>query len=91
MFHHYWKMHQKCPHCAIQFEREEGFFIMAIYMAYAVDILLMAPLLVITIMRHYPIEWLMIIAGIILVLFAPFTVRLTRTLWLYLDEWLDPR
>ncbi len=64
---------------------------MSIYMAYAVNILLVSPILVGGYLRGMSINWILGISLGVMSLFAPLSVRFTRALWLYLDEWLDPR
>ena len=91
IFRSFWRMNQYCPHCQIQFEREAGFFLMSIYMGYAVDMIIVAPILVIMILKGFAIEPILKVVVMILLPLTPLVFRLTRLIWLYLDDALDPR
>lgn len=84
-------MNTHCPECGIPFERETGFFLMSIYFAYAVDVLVVAPFIVWSVIHKLPIWLLLGGMAVALLLLSPFTLRFTRVLWLHLDELFDPR
>jgi uncharacterized protein (DUF983 family) len=85
------RMHSHCGHCRLKFEREQGYFVGAIYINYAATVLIAVPGFFI----------LDIFAGITidrqLALWIPFAVVFpllffhhSRSLWLVLDHWLNP-
>lgn len=84
-------MHPECPVCGVRFERESGFFLMAIYLAYAVDVLLIAPFVVWAVAQELAIWLIMLVLALAVLALSPFTLQYTRVLWLHLDEVFDPR
>jgi hypothetical protein len=83
-------MNETCPHCHIRFEREEGYFTMAIFIAYLLGLALMA--LTIGLMWYWsaPLQAYYWVPTAVLLLASPLIFRYGRVLWLYIDEWLDP-
>ena len=84
------KMNKTCPHCGLEFEREPGYFYVAMLVSYAMFVAEMVALGIATNVlsgaSHNP--WLYI--GIILttgVLLSPFNFRYSRVILLY---WLTP-
>ena len=92
VFQSFLTMHPTCPHCAIRFEREEGFFAMSIFLGY---LLLLLPISVALLAAYgvgAPSVWHYFWATSAAVIFsAPWVFRYARIWWLYLDQWLDPR
>ncbi|MBE7177603.1 MAG: DUF983 domain-containing protein [Mucilaginibacter polytrichastri] len=83
------KMHKNCPHCGLTFEREPGYFYVAMFVSYAMNVAQMVTLAVATyILTGSESPWLYI--GILLgvaVLLSPFNFRYSRIVLLY---WLTP-
>jgi uncharacterized protein (DUF983 family) len=84
-------MRRACVRCGLKFEREQGYFVGAIYINYAATVLIAVPGFFI----------LDVFTGITinqqLALWIPFTVIFpliffhhSRSLWLVLDHWLNP-
>ena len=85
------KMHERCPVCALKFEREQGYFLGAMYISYglALAIILFFTILVWAVTRASIVKD--VIWGIILFLpFAPSVTLLARILWIYFDQAVDP-
>jgi uncharacterized protein (DUF983 family) len=84
------KMHNRCPHCALKFEREPGYFYVSMFVSYAMSVAEM----VTTCLATYVLTgidndfWLYlgIALGTVIVL-APFNFRYSRLILLY---WLSP-
>jgi hypothetical protein len=70
-------MHAQCPHCALTFEREQGYFVGAIYVNYAATTLI-------------AIAGLLLLWGSFAILFPLFFFRYSRSLWLSLDYLFNP-
>ena len=85
------RMNERCPHCGLKFEREQGYFLGAMYISYGiatVAISLLA-LLVWAVLRWDLPESV----GAGFVLFVPAASLVTffsRVLWIYLDQSIDP-
>ena len=84
------RMNPACPKCAADFEREDGYFLGAMYFSYGFGLVLLAG----------PIGWLIVartdptivvtVALLLLVALAPFLFRYSRVTWLHFDHLFDP-
>lgn len=91
VFYTLWKMHTHCPVCGIEYEREQGYFMMAIFFGYILGFLAILPFCIILYLNEAPIIWYFIVSITILTLLSPFIFRYSRVLWMHVDELLDPR
>ncbi len=84
------RMKPYCTACGLKFEREEGYFLGAMYISYALALitisLLTAALWAWNGRLFRDIVW----AVVLFVPLAPFLTLLARTLWIYLDQAIDP-
>ena len=84
-------MYERCSGCGLKFEREDGYFLGAMYIGYGLGVLVIAALaaLVWSVMK-----WSILksgAAGIVLFLpLAPVVTWLARVLWIYMDQAIDP-
>ena len=85
-------MHEHCPVCGLQFERERGYFIGSMYLSYTISmILILLPMLVIYILcPELDLGWIVLIASALYLPFVPVAWRYSRILWMYLDRWAWP-
>jgi uncharacterized protein (DUF983 family) len=85
------KMHQACPACGLKFEREQGYFLGAMYISYA---LALVTILVFALLLWFFFRWSIqktaIWAVVFFVPLAPTLTLLSRVLWIYLDQAVDP-
>ena len=85
------KMHERCPGCGLKFEREQGYFLGAMYISYAIALLIITIFAVLLwAFTRWSIERVVIAAFLI---FLPLAVPVTlfsRVLWIYLDRTIDP-
>lgn len=83
------KMHKNCLHCNFSFEREPGYFYVAMFVSYALNVALLVTLGVATyILTHSENPWLY--TPVLLVsafLLSPVNFRYSRVILLY---WLTP-
>jgi len=84
-------MNEDCGACGIHFERESGYFSMSIFIAYVMAAVISIPVMVFVYLYQLPSHWYYLAPSILIVLFIPALFRYSRIIWLYLDEWLDPR
>lgn len=84
------KMHEKCPHCGFHFEIEPGYFYVAMFVSYAMNIAEMVTLAVgiylLTGNLESPWLYITVLLGTAFAL-APFNFRYSRVILLY---WLTP-
>jgi hypothetical protein len=84
-------MYECCPVCGLTFEREEGYFLGAMYISYGLalsTILLIA--LILWMLTRWWITTAMIWAVCLFLPLAPAIALFSRVLWIYLDQKLDP-
>lgn len=83
------KMHKNCPHCNFEFEVELGYFYVAMFVSYAMNVALLVTLGVATyILTHSENPW--VYTPILLIsafLLSPLNFRYSRVILLY---WLTP-
>ncbi len=83
-------MEPRCTVCGLKIEREEGYFLGAMYISYAFALLTIAALtaLLWTWDRHFFRD---ILGALLLFLpLAPFLTLFARTVWVYLDHDPEP-
>jgi uncharacterized protein (DUF983 family) len=84
-------MRERCPACDLKFEREEGYFLGAMYIGYA---LALGMITIFGLLLWYVVGWPFqktVIAAVLLFLpFAPVLTLMARVLWIYLDQTIDP-
>jgi uncharacterized protein (DUF983 family) len=85
------RMNERCPVCGLQFEREQGYFLGAMYISFGIGIALIALFATgLWIATNWSLQK---VVGWGLVLFLPFVPPITlfsRVLWIYLDRAVDP-
>ena len=91
VFRSFLGMYRDCPRCGVHFEREHGYFLNAMFFAYAIGFVILAPTMLYLYLRGVSMLWYTTIITIETVLLWPFVYRYSRVLWLHLDQLLDPR
>jgi uncharacterized protein (DUF983 family) len=85
------KMHERCPVCDLKFDREPGYFLGAMYVSYALGIVIVT---LIAALLWYVTGWWItkdtIWAVVLFLPFAPTITLFARVLWIYLDQTIDP-
>jgi uncharacterized protein (DUF983 family) len=86
------KMNEFCPHCNLKFEREPGYFYVAMFVSYALNVAQMVTVSVAAyifgLTLDYDNLWYFILLLLATVfIFAPFNYRYSRMVLLY---WLSP-
>jgi len=84
-------MHAQCPHCALTFEREQGYFVGAIYVNYAATTLIaIAGFLALDYFASLSLSRQLLLWGSFAIAFPLFFFRYSRSLWLSLDYLFNP-
>jgi uncharacterized protein (DUF983 family) len=86
------KMNEYCPHCGLRFEREPGYFYVAMFVSYAMNVAEMVTASVAAYIFGLELEyenlWYFIaVLFVTTLLFSPFNYRYSRMILLY---WLSP-
>jgi uncharacterized protein (DUF983 family) len=92
IFHGVLAMNDPCPACGLLFEREEGYFLGAMYFSYVLSSLILVPFFFA--LRALLPEWnshvVVLLALIPYVPLMPAVFRYSRVLWIYYDRATDP-
>lgn len=85
------KMNEQCPHCDLKFEKEPGYFYVAMYVSYAFVVAELVSACVATYILTGNLEspWLYLsVAVAVSILLAPFNYRYSRIVLMY---WMTPQ
>ncbi|HVS89987.1 MAG TPA: DUF983 domain-containing protein [Candidatus Acidoferrum sp.] len=85
------KMYERCSVCDLKFEREQGYFLGAMYISYGLALFTGASIAVL--LWAMTGWWITKVAIWTVVLFLPLAPTITlfaRVLWIYLDQTIDP-
>jgi hypothetical protein len=85
-------MWRDCPVCGLTFEREQGYFLGAMYVSYGLSIPpVLLLILLIGKLSGWPLDRSIVAAFVAYLPFVPLVVRLARVVWMYVDQSFDPR
>ena len=85
-------MNEDCPHCGIHFEREDGYFMMSVFVGYVMSFVIGVAVVVGLYFTIRPSIWTYLIAATVALLLAsPLIFHYARVVWMYIDQLLDPR
>ena len=85
-------MHRFCPFCRLEYEREQGYFIGAMYFGYGMALALSAPLvLVLLVFGGFSVNEIILTLGVTNTFLSPLLFRYSRILWMHFDQFWDPR
>ena len=85
------RMRPACPACGLRFEREPGYFLGAMYYSYGLSLAAGTPAAVYGIAADWPAWATALAATGAILLCLPWSFRLSRVLWLHMDQAFDPR
>ncbi len=92
MFRRPLQMYENCPNCGIRYEREDGYFMMAVFVGYVMSFFVAVPAVVILYFTIRPSIWGYLIgATVALLLASPLIFHYARVVWMFIDQVLDPR
>ena len=84
-------MYETCPVCDLKFDREQGYFIGAMYVSYGLSIPpVLALVFVFWRLANWPFSTAVLGAFLAYLPFVPLVVRLSRVIWIYIDRSVDP-
>jgi uncharacterized protein (DUF983 family) len=86
------RMNERCPACGLVFEREEGYFLGAMYISYGLSslLLILGMLAAHLIWPEMDLGWAVLLAVVAYLPFVPAVFRYSRVMWIYFDRWLWP-
>ena len=84
-------MHDRCPICGLHFNREPGYFLGAMYISYGLGLaVIFAFAAVLLAFTHWRVDKIAVWAVLLFLPFVPMVTFLSRVLWIYLDQAVDP-
>jgi uncharacterized protein (DUF983 family) len=84
-----WRMNETCPACNTRFERAPGYFVGAMYISYALALIvlvIMVAIFQLGAFRSWPLPLVVSLALVIYVLLVPALFRWSRILWIHIGE-----
>jgi uncharacterized protein (DUF983 family) len=85
------RMHERCPVCDLKFEREEGYFLGAMYISYGIGVVMICAFATaLWMLTRWSLQRVVLLGILIFVPFAPGITLFSRVLWIYLDRSVDP-
>jgi hypothetical protein len=80
-----------CPECGLKYEREQGYFLGAMYISYGLALAIIALFaLLLWLVTRWSIERDVVIASLLFLPFVPIVVTVSRVLWIHFDRAADP-
>jgi hypothetical protein len=84
-------MYSTCPNCGLLYNREQGFFLGALYIAYGLGIpILLASMMAASLVLRRPFFDSFWEALIIFIPISPWIFRYSRVIWMHIIQHLDP-
>ena len=78
------KMNERCPHCEVRLEPEPGFYQGAMYVSYAITVMVIGLVGLVLYLAGDPSEWVYVGTAIgIMALLIPLNYRWSRIIYLY--------
>jgi len=84
-------MASHCSVCNLEFEREPGYFLGAMYFSYGLAIVTGTPTLLLMLLMGASNVWILGVLGLQLGVSSPLLFRYSRVMWLHFDQLFDPR
>ena len=85
------RMQERCPNCGLKFEREQGYFLGAMYISYGLALITIVALaLLLWAVTPWSMQKVTVWAILLFLPLAPTLTLFSRVLWIYLDRAIDP-
>ena len=91
LFRNWFRMHEKCDHCGLRFDRGPGYYLGSIYINYGLTAaLVIAGFMALFLTDTLSPEARLVLLGAFCFLFPLWFFRYARSLWLAMDLYIDP-
>ncbi len=88
LFRNRFEMNDPCPVCGLLFQREEGYFLGAMYVGYFLATAILVPLYLVAalLLPQWDSVMIALLATAAYLPFVPLVFRYSRVVWIYLDR-----
>jgi len=85
-------MNPGCPVCGLPFEREEGYFLGAMYVSYAISMVVLGLMMWVAslLLPTWDLGILVLVACVFYLPLVPMVFRYSRVIWIHFDRWAWP-
>jgi uncharacterized protein (DUF983 family) len=85
-------LNDRCPVCGLQLKREQGYFMGAMYISYALATMLLGAgvLFAHLLAPTWNLSLDILLVGLVFLPFAPAVTRYSRVIWIHFDRWAWP-
>ena len=84
-------MWERCPNCGLKFEREQGYFLGAMYISYGLALMTIVAFgLALWAVTSWSLQKITVWAILLFLPLVPVLTLFSRVLWIYLDQAIDP-
>ena len=83
--------HKHCPHCGVLYEREHGYYLNSMFIAYTLGFLIILPSAFVLFWFDASVPFFSVAIVLETLLLWPFIFRYSRVIWMHMDQVLDPR
>ena len=91
LFRSLFGMHERCPHCGVLYEREPGYYLNSMFVAYTIGFLVLVPSALLLAWWYVSVLTFTVVIAVEAIIIWPIIFRYSRAIWLHLDQVLDPR
>jgi uncharacterized protein (DUF983 family) len=91
VFKTFWRIHTHCAACGTRFEREAGYYVMAIFTGYFLAGAAALPGILFALYFRWSFLLTVAVPIVCILLAAPWIFHYSRIIWLHVDQRLDPR
>jgi uncharacterized protein (DUF983 family) len=83
------RMNEHCPVCELRFEREQGYFLGAMYISYGISVavLTLGTWLGYLLLPEWQLELVMLLVIVCYLPLVPLVFRYSRVIWIHFDRW----
>ena len=91
VFHSILGMNSRCPVCGVKYDRETGYFLNSMFIAYTLGFLILVPSAVLLYLWDASIPLFIVVIVVECIIMWPLLFRYSRIIWMHADQVLDPR
>jgi uncharacterized protein (DUF983 family) len=85
-------MNPGCPVCGLPFEREQGYFLGAMYVSYTISMVVLGLMMWVgsLLLPTWDLGVLVLVACVFYLPLVPMVFRYSRVIWIHFDRWAWP-